>query len=92
MTVTKPRPKIIHPMFSFQLHYLTNRKQKVQLGNDCSLYLYIRKGLPNGSILVPDIFNIFINEIFYVINMKYLCNYADDNTLSYSKKEYEELI
>ena len=46
----------------------------------------IRRGIPKGSILGPLLFNIFINDIFMVIEQSDICNFADDNTL-YSCEE-----
>ena len=64
--------------------YLSGGRQQVRLGPHCSDWCDIIKGVPQGSILGPLLFNIFINDIFHVLDRSSLHNYADDNTLSYS--------
>ena len=62
--------------------YLSNRSQCVKLGSVTSTYESIFKGVPQGSILGPVLFNIFINDIFIFVKNSTIYNYADDNTLS----------
>ena len=42
------------------------------------------RGYPQGSIIGPLLFNVFINDIFQALGRSSLYNYADDNTLSYA--------
>ena len=69
--------------------YLSNRKQRVKLGPHHSPHQQRRA---KRSILGPLLFNIFINDIFNVLNKSTLYNYADDNTLPYSHPNAETLI
>ena len=73
-------------------NYLSNRKQRVKLGPHYSEWADIVRGVPQGSILGPLLFNVFINDIFHFLDKSSLYNYADDNTLSYAHSNSDTLI
>ena len=71
------------------LDYL--RKQRTKVGSAYSKWSKIRRGIPQGSILGPLLFNIFINDIFMIIKQSDICNSADDNTLTHAGKGEQKL-
>ena len=71
--------------------YLSNRKQRVKMGSTKSSWKGLDKGVPQGSILGPVLFNFFIHDLFFFINKCTLLNYADDDTLLYSHYDINEL-
>ena len=60
--------------------YLSNRKQRIKIENICSTWMEIMFGVPQSSILVQFLLNIFLADLFLIINYIDIANYADENT------------
>ena len=66
---------------TFLNSYSNNRKQNVRINNIFSALQYILSAVPQGSILGPILFNIFLNDLFSCIKKSNLNNFSNDNTI-----------
>ena len=72
--------------------YLANRMQRVCINSVFSSYKAVTTGVPQGSILGPLLFIIYINDLPSVSNKFHTTLFADDSSLILSHNNHENLI
>ena len=68
--------------------YLTKRRQRTKVNSSFSTWSELLQGVPQGSVL----FNIDLNDLFYLTEMTQVCNFADDTTFYVCDKDLNTLI
>ena len=81
---TLPALKLVHD-------YLSDRKQRTRVNNSYSTWFEILFGVPQGFILGPLLFNIFLINLFFILNKMDIANYAEDNTPYTSSNDVDQL-
>ena len=72
--------------------YLSNRKQRTKIGDIYSVWDDILNGVPQGSILGPLLFNIFVCDMFFFLENTKFASFADDNTPYFVADNLNDLI
>jgi hypothetical protein len=74
-------------------NYLSNRKQLVQIpSGEKSTFLTVNIGVPQGSVLGPLLFLLYMNDLAFCVPDLFTILFADDTSLSLAGPDYDQLL
>ena len=79
-------------LFSWLANYLSNRNQFVQISGKKSALQPVKYGVPQGSILGPRLFSIYVNDLPESISYGDLYMFADDTTVYTIGRDTDTII
>ena len=72
--------------------YLTKKWQRTKVNSSFTVWSELLQRVLQGSVLEPILFNIYLNDLFYLTEMTQVCNFADHTTFYICDKDLNILI
>lgn len=73
-------------------NYLSHRKACTRINNSCSNFCDVSCGVPQGSILGPLLFIIYVNDIVDIVENAHIFLFADDIVIMAINQDYDCMV